>query len=117
MRTEVTAVTRTYDFALWLLPHVANFSRQHRFTLGDRLESGTLELLELLIEASYTREKAGLLRRANLCLERLRYLTRLAKDLKLLNVARYEFAVQAMHVIGGEIGGWAKQQVRQADRP
>ena len=83
MRTEVTAVARTYDFTLWLLPHLASFSHEHRITLGDRLEIGALELLELLIEASYTREKTGLLRRANLCLERLRYLVRLAKDLNL----------------------------------
>jgi len=37
--------------------HAAKFQREHRFTLGNRLEEGVLETLELLVEASYTREK------------------------------------------------------------
>ena len=101
-----------YDFVLWLLPHTAKFSRAHRFTLGDRMETGALEVLELLVEASYARDKQDLLRRANLRLERLRYLTRLAKDLKLISVAQYEFASRAMLTVGSEIGGWEKQQSR-----
>jgi len=110
MPDEVSAVTKTYDFVLWLLPHLADFSRQHRFTLGDRLEEGALEILELLVEASYSRDKRDLLRRANLRLERLRYLIRLAKDLRLLSIKQYEFAIRALYTIGTEIGGWTKQQ-------
>ena len=116
MRSEVRAVTRMYDFSLRLLPHIAGFSRQHRFTLGDRLESVALEILELLVEASYVRDKFDLLRRANLRLECLRYLTRLAKDLHLLSVKQYEFAASALFAIGAEIGGWAKQQRNQQGR-
>jgi hypothetical protein len=108
MRREVSAVTRTYGFVLWLLPHIAGFARQHRFTLGDRLEGGVLEVLELLIEASYTWDKRALLQRANLRLERVRYLIRLAVDLKLLTVKQYEFAARAIVTIGGEIGGWTR---------
>ncbi len=117
MPDEVSAVTKTYDLALWLLPHIAKFSREHRFTLGDRMEEGVLEILELLIEASYTRDKRDLLRRANLRLERLRYLIRLAKDLRMLSVKQYEFAAKAMLVIGSEIGGWARQQAKKEPAP
>jgi hypothetical protein len=111
MRQEVSAVTRTYDFVLWLLPHIAGFARRHRFTLGDRLEGGVLEVLELLVEASYTRDKRALLQRANLRLERVRYLIRLAVDLKLLTVKPYEFAARAIVTIGGEIGGWTRHRI------
>jgi hypothetical protein len=113
LQKEVSAVTKTYDLTLWLLPHVGKFDRQHRFTLGNRLEEGVLEVLELLVEASYTREKQPLLRRANLRLERLRYLVRLAKDLRQLSLKQYEFAARAMNEIGMEIGGWAKQQTKR----
>lgn len=110
MKSEVSAVAKTYDFALWLLPHIAKFARDHRFTLGNRLEEGVLVLLELLVEASYTRDKRGLLRQANLRLERVRYLVRLAKDLRQLSLKQYEFAARAMEAIGAEVGGWLKQQ-------
>lgn len=113
MPDEVSAVTKTYDFAKWLLPRVGKFAREHRFTLGTRMEEGVLDVLELLAEATYTRDKRDLLRRANLRLERLRYLVRLAKDLQLFSVKQYEFAANAMQNIGNEIGGWAKQQARR----
>jgi hypothetical protein len=117
MPDEVTAVTKTYDFAKWLLPHVGKFERQHRFTLGARMEDSVLDILELLTEASYTRDKRDLLRRANLRLERLRYLVRLAKDLHLFSVKQYEFAANAMQSLGSEIGGWARQQARRESQP
>jgi len=107
---ELSVVTKTYDFTLWLLPHVARFPREHRFTLGDRMEEGSLAILELLVEAAYTRDKRDLLKRANLRLERLRYLVRLAKDLHLISIKQYEFAIRSMQSIGAEIGGWAKHQ-------
>ena len=115
-RNEVPAVAKTYDLVLWLLPHVAKFSRAHRFTVGERVEATALEILELLVEASYTRQKQELLRTANRRMERLRYLVRLAKDLKLLSLKQYEFAARAMEKIGAQIGGWEKQQGQRPPR-
>ena len=80
MADELRAVTKTYDFSLWLLPHLGTFSRDYRFSLGNRLEEGILEVLELLVQASYAAEKRALLPGANTRLNRVRYLIRLAKD-------------------------------------
>ena len=113
MADEISVIAKTYDFTLWLLPHLAKFSRDHRFTLGDRLEDGALEILELLVEARYTAEKRSLLQRANARLNRIRYLVRLAKDLRQVSVKQYEFAARAIDEIGLEIGGWIKQQGRR----
>ena len=108
MRNEVSVVARVYDLTLWLLPHLEKFSRGHRFTLGDRIETTSLELLEGLVDASYRADKLPALQQALRELERLRYLLRLAKDLRQFNLHQYEFAMQALEVIGGEIGGWSK---------
>jgi hypothetical protein len=86
MRKEVDAVTKLYDFILWVIPKLDKFPRSQKFVLGDRIESLLLDILELLIDAAYSRKKAPLLRSANLKLEKLRYLMRLSKDLKLLNM-------------------------------
>ena len=107
---ELSVIVKTYDFTLWLLPHLAKFSRDHRFTLGNRLEEGMLEVLDLVVEASYTAEKRTLLQRANTRLNRVRYLVRLANDLHQISVKQYEFAAIAIEGIGVEIGGWLKQQ-------
>lgn len=110
MAEELRAVTKAYDFTLWLLPHLAKFSRDYRFTLGNKLEEGALEILELLVEASYAGEKRTLLQRANIRLNRVRFLVRLAKDLQQISLKQYEFAARAIDGIGVEIGGWLKQQ-------
>jgi hypothetical protein len=113
MAKEVDAVTRLYDFILWVIPKIEKFPRSQRFVLGDRIEIVALEILELLIEAAYTRKKALLLRQANLKLEKLRYLIRLSKDLKLINIKAYQFAAQAMDAAGRSIGGWLKYSAHE----
>ena len=59
------AVEKAYDFVLWLLPKVENFPKAHRFTIGERLTTNGLDLLTSLVEAAYSREKAGLLEQAS----------------------------------------------------
>ena len=81
MPDEVIAVTRTYDLILWAVPQVNKLPRDHRFTLGDRIIGHLYDVLELLLEASYTADRSELLRRANGKVNALRYLFRLAKDL------------------------------------
>ncbi len=108
MASEVDAVTKLYDYLLWLVPKLEKFPRQQKFLIGDRLETLLLDILDLLVEAAYTRNKAALLQRANIKLEQLRYLIRLAKDLKLLSLNSYEFSARAIDGIGTSVGGWLR---------
>ncbi len=67
-----------YRFILWLVPAVNRFSRAHKFLLGDRIQGTAMEVLEALIEATYNRRREAPLSRANLGIEKLRFLCRLA---------------------------------------
>jgi hypothetical protein len=58
------AVTKAYDIVLWLVGHVGKFPRSHRFVLGERIETAMLDVLLLLVEAAYERDKIPLLRLA-----------------------------------------------------
>ena len=84
------------------------FPRSHKFTLGDRIETIALNVLEALIEATYTRDRAEALRRANLGIEKLRFLIQLAADLRLLDRRRYEHAARSLDDTGRLISGWMK---------
>ena len=44
-----------YRFMLWLVPAVEKFPRSQKFLLGDRIQSTALDVLERLIEATYTK--------------------------------------------------------------
>ena len=102
------AVESMYVFVLWLVPTVEKFPRRQKFLLGDRLQATALDVLERLVEATYTRDRRRHLNAANLGIEKLRFLCRLAKDLGHLDERRYEYAARALDETGRLIGGWRK---------
>jgi hypothetical protein len=59
------AVQSCHELLLWLVPQLDKLPRPRRFTLCERIEAGLIEVLELLVEASYTHNKESPLRRAN----------------------------------------------------
>jgi len=109
-RATGPALEKWYQFLRWLTPTVENFPKAQKFVLGDRIQNGALDVLERLIEATYSREARPLLAAANLGLEKLRFLFRLAAELKLVDLRRYEFAARAIDEVGRLVGGWLKVQ-------
>lgn len=103
-------IAKLYDMLGYLVAQVAKFPKNQRFLLGDRLELCGFDVLELLIEASYSREKSMLLHRANVKLEQMRFYTRLSKDARLLNLHAYEVLSKMINDVGVQLGGWIKQQ-------
>ena len=117
-RSTGAALESHYRFILWLVPVVDRFPRTRKFLLGDRLESTALDTLESLLEATYTKRRAGHLAKANLGLEKLRFLVRLARDLRCLDHRRYEFAARSIDDTGRRVGAWRKaHHAHEASRP
>ena len=102
------AVEAMYRFLLWLVPAVNGFPRSQKFLLGDRIQATALDALERLIEATYTKARSQSLAQANLDIEKLRFLFRLAMDLRILELRRYEHAARSLDEVGRLIGGWIK---------
>ncbi len=110
------ALERMQQFLVWLVPTIEKFPRSQKFTLGDRIQSTALDVLERLIEATYTRARSSALGAANLGLEKLRILLRLAADLRVIDLRRYEFSVRSLDEVGRLIGGWLRS-ARQVKDP
>jgi hypothetical protein len=107
-RTVAPAVTQAYDLVMWTLPHVRKFPKDYKFWLGTRMADAAVDLLERLVDASYTANRVDLLRDANLRIERLRHLFRLARDLGSLEPRQHEFAAVHLDDLGRQVGGWLK---------
>lgn len=108
------AVEAHYQFIMWLVPTLENFPRDQKFILGDRMQKTALDVLEALVEATYTKDRKNLLRKANLGLEKLRFMFRMSHDLKYLDNRRYEHASRVLNEIGRLIGSWIKSHGREA---
>ncbi len=107
------AVQACHELAAWLIPHLEKFPRAHRFTLGDRIESKLFDTLEKLLQAAYSRQKREALQTANLQLEMLRHFWRLAYELNVIPIKRYEQGAKQMDGLGRQIGGWLKSRVQE----
>lgn len=103
-------VQRMYDFLLYLIPLVSKFPRPKRYLLGERLENLNFDILELLLDAFYSREKIALLNRINIQLDKTRHYVRLCKDLKLISLHQYEVLVKKVNEIGVQLGGWVRYE-------
>lgn len=107
-RATGPALEAMYQFMLWLVPAVEKLPKSQKFLLGDRIQGTALDVLERLIEATYTRRRGRLLADANLGIDKLRFLFRLAADLRHLDNKRYEHAARSLDEIGRLVGGWRK---------
>lgn len=111
MNDSPVIVQHTYDLLLYLVPQLARFPRSQKFALADRIQNTLTEVLEALIRAYYLprgEPKRSALQQVNLDLEVLRYLIRLAKDLRCLDLRRYELVQKHIHEIGVQNGAWLK---------
>jgi hypothetical protein len=107
-QTNIPLVTKTYDLILWILPKLGKFPKDQRYLLAERIENLLLDILEFLIEAVYSKDKLYILRKINLKLEKLRFLIRISKDMRFININSYEFSSRSINEIGKMVGGWIR---------
>jgi hypothetical protein len=107
-QTIPKAVEDCHQLLLWIIPKLDHFPRNRRYTLGERIENGLLEILENLTEAAYSRNKLALLQNANRHIAVIRHLWRLCFELKAVNKKSYQYGSQLLVELGQQIGGWQK---------
>ena len=69
-------------------PHGSAVSANVKFVLGDRMQNTSVDVLEALLEAAYTRCRDAHLFCTNLGIEKLRFFSRLALNLRCLDARR-----------------------------
>ena len=112
--TVPKAVQDCHDLLRWLIPHLDKFPRARRFTLGERLEGGLLDVLADLVDAAYRHDKTPALRRANRRLQVVRHLWRLCHELGVVPVRRYEHGARLLESLGAQVGGWLRARENTA---
>lgn len=104
---ELLALAKWEDFTGWLVARTAQWPKALRFTLTQRVENHALDVLEKLIVARYEpASRPALLRDANLLLERMRHLLRLARERQAMATSSFEHAAVAIDEVGRMLHGW-----------
>ncbi len=114
---QPVVLVKWFRVVVWVLDRVDHFPKNQRFVFGQRLADRAISVLELLVEASWSREKPRLLAAANRDIEVLRWLVRLAHERKLLTGKQYQSAAFGLEECGRMVGGWQKHALSQVHRP
>ena len=93
----------------WTLDRTASLPKSQRFTFGQRIDAHTLDVLELIVEAIFARDKVPLLDAVNRKLELLRTLWRLVQKRGWISLRQLDYAQARIDEAGRMIGGWRKQ--------
>ncbi len=86
------------------------FPKRVRFTFSSRVDNLALDVLELIVEARYMKDKSAVLAKANLQLEKLRVLLRICHEERHLDHKGFEHAARNIDEAGRMIGGWLRSR-------
>jgi hypothetical protein len=87
--------------------------KHERFSIYERSENAIVDILELVLEASYVskEKKADLLEKASVRLNVIRFFIRLMKESKTLDMKKYTTLQTIIDEIGRMLGGWMRSSM------
>jgi len=102
--------TLTEELILWTLNHTAKLPKSQRFTFGQRLDTTSLEAIELIAEARFAApsKRVAILTRLNVTLEKLRVLWRIILAKGWMSEDQSRHVHRLINEIGKMTGQWLK---------
>ena len=96
-------------YKLWheYLPH---FPKTSRYTLGEKIDSLFVEIVEYIVVASYLskQDKLPYLKKATLKIDVLKFFLQVSWEIKALDTKKYITLSAHLDEIGRMLGGWRK---------
>ncbi len=85
-----------------------HFPKKARYTLGDKIDTRFLNVLELISIAAYQgpEEKLPTLERTIMGIDVLKFLLRVAWELHILDDKKYEILSDGVQKMGQQVGSW-----------
>jgi four helix bundle protein len=105
---ELVIYQKHYDLMVYSFPIIGRFPQNQRYVLGQQIENVMLAIGMMIVHANKMRQKKGKLYEIDIELEKLRFLIRLAKDLKMMSISKYGHHCECIDEIGRLLGGWLK---------
>lgn len=92
----------------WILDKTEKIPKSARFSLSGRIANLSIDVMEGIIDAIYSRDKVYILDRLNIYIEKLRVLFRICYNRRYIGINQYEFIAGELNETGKMIGGWRK---------
>ena len=110
MDTDIPILKKTYELYSTFHEYRKVVSKKDRFTIYERSENLIIDLIELFLEAGYSRsgDKTQILDKASIKLNTLRFFVRLMKETRVFDLKKYTTLQGMIDEIGRMLGGWIR---------
>jgi hypothetical protein len=100
----------SYDLFVTIFEYTKNFTKEYKYTVGEKLKNETLEMMVNVYRANTRKDKTELLQTARENIEVIRLLFRLLKDLKQIDVKKFVTITVQIENVSKQLAGWQKSQ-------
>ena len=99
-----------YDMFIKMSQIIGHFPREHKFSIGERLQDAGLDLVLLIYKANATYEKVPVLKELLEKSQLINLLSRMCMDLKIMSNAEYCSMIEMNSEVYKQAQGWLKSQ-------
>jgi hypothetical protein len=98
----------SYELLVEIFKFTQNFSREFKYTLGERLKNETIELITCIFRANSRYEKFDTIQKAREHIEIIRLYMRLLKDLEQVGTRKFVDINERIENVSKQLTGWQK---------
>ncbi len=109
MLEDMKIFHKTYEFIKWLHFLLIKFPKSEKYTMAQKVENISLNVLEGIIQSNNEFDKISSLKSTIIELDKLRVFFRMSKDLQFISFSQYECGVKQIDEIGRMLGGLLKK--------
>ncbi len=103
----------SYDLLLGIFNFTKNFSKEHKYTVGESLKKETVELIMLIYRANISRDKSATIQTAREHIEVIRLLIRIMKDMRQIGIKQFVGINEKVENVSRQLAGWKKSQSKK----
>ncbi len=109
---DIPILKKTYELYSTFHQYRRIVPKADRFTVYTRSENLIVDIIELFLEAGYTKSanKSVILEKASVKLNTLRFFIRLMKETKVFDLKKYTILQEKIDEIGRMLGGWIRSE-------
>ncbi len=109
MIEDLKVFHKIYEFIKWLHFLLNKFPKSEKYTMAQKVENISLNVLEGIIQSNNDFDKTASLKKTVVELDKLRIFFRMSKDLQFISFEQYEFGIRQIDEIGRMLGGMLKK--------
>jgi hypothetical protein len=106
--SQLPVYRASYDLLVSIFDFSRNFTREYKYTIGEKLKSETVDLITHIYRANSRQEKRPVLQQARENVEVIRLYMRLLRDLQQVSIRQFVDISEKIEDVSRQLTGWQK---------